>query len=261
MGLNTKTAGFLLACFASLGTFNTQAQTPPEAPLPPPTSTTPSHNHANRLHLAYITTPSQAINSEARNGLGVLSDQVTQRTAVLSHGAVGLDIEKDEIAFYPFIYWPITNITPRLSEQAQAKLQDYINAGGMIVIDTGYMTANAAHSLNDILGNVVIKPLVALDRNHTLTRSFYLVSDLKGSRNGTIWVEAPGTQGASTVSSVVIGEKMWARSWINLIGYQGRDDDKDQILRSGINMVIYALTGSYKEDQIHVPSILERLER
>ena len=27
----------------------------------------------------------------------------------------------------------------------------------------------------------------------------------------------------------------------------------------GVNLVMYALTGNYKEDQVHVPSILERL--
>ncbi len=30
-------------------------------------------------------------------------------------------------------------------------------------------------------------------------------------------------------------------------------------LRFGVNLVMYALTGNYKADQVHVPSILERL--
>ena len=30
-------------------------------------------------------------------------------------------------------------------------------------------------------------------------------------------------------------------------------------VRSGINMVMYALTGTYKADQVHIPAILERL--
>ncbi len=29
--------------------------------------------------------------------------------------------------------------------------------------------------------------------------------------------------------------------------------------RFGINLVMYALTGNYKADQVHVPGILERL--
>ena len=30
-------------------------------------------------------------------------------------------------------------------------------------------------------------------------------------------------------------------------------------IRFGINLVMYALTGNYKTDQVHVPALLERL--
>ena len=260
MAFQKKTAGLLLAAFASLSTLNSYAQTGPEAPANPPASSS-ALRHANALHLAYVTTPSDAVNSESRNGLTVLAEQLGKKTAIVMHGIAALDIEKDEIAFYPFIYWPVTANAQPLSEKAQRKVQNYINAGGTIFFDTGYATGSATNALGRLLGNVVIKPLVPMDKNHTLTKSFYLVADLKGGRNGSIWVEAPGAQGTNNVSSVIIGEKMWARSWVNLVGYSGRDAEKDQILRSGINMVVYALTGSYKDDQIHVPSILERLQK
>jgi hypothetical protein len=29
--------------------------------------------------------------------------------------------------------------------------------------------------------------------------------------------------------------------------------------RAGINMVMYALTGNYKDDQVHLPAIMQRL--
>jgi hypothetical protein len=31
--------------------------------------------------------------------------------------------------------------------------------------------------------------------------------------------------------------------------------------RFGVNLVMYALTGNYKADQVHIPSILRRLGR
>ena len=34
---------------------------------------------------------------------------------------------------------------------------------------------------------------------------------------------------------------------------------REQAFRFGINLVMYALTGNYKSDQVHVPAILERL--
>ena len=34
---------------------------------------------------------------------------------------------------------------------------------------------------------------------------------------------------------------------------------RELALRAGVNMVMYALTGNYKTDQVHLPSIIERL--
>ena len=39
-------------------------------------------------------------------------------------------------------------------------------------------------------------------------------------------------------------------------------DDAEQrelAYRFGVNLVMYALTGNYKTDQVHVPTLLERL--
>ena len=34
---------------------------------------------------------------------------------------------------------------------------------------------------------------------------------------------------------------------------------REMALRTGINIVMYTLTGNYKADQVHVPALLERL--
>ena len=34
---------------------------------------------------------------------------------------------------------------------------------------------------------------------------------------------------------------------------------REMAFRFGVNLVMYALTGNYKSDQVHVPAILERL--
>ena len=39
----------------------------------------------------------------------------------------------------------------------------------------------------------------------------------------------------------------------------GGERQREMAYRFGINLVMYALTGKYKEDQVHVPAILERL--
>ena len=39
----------------------------------------------------------------------------------------------------------------------------------------------------------------------------------------------------------------------------GNDRQREMAFRTGINVVMYALTGNYKADQVHVPALLERL--
>ena len=39
----------------------------------------------------------------------------------------------------------------------------------------------------------------------------------------------------------------------------GGERSANSRIRAGINIVMYALTGNYKADQVHVPALLERL--
>ena len=49
---------------------------------------------------------------------------------------IGVDLETDELAFFPFLYWPVTADQPLPSREAYAKLNNYLRTGGMIMFDT-----------------------------------------------------------------------------------------------------------------------------
>jgi Domain of unknown function (DUF4159) len=68
------------------------------------------------------------------------------------------------------------------------------------------------------------------------------------------------------VSSVIIGSHDWAGAWaIDEYGQTmfpvlpGGERQREMARRFGVNLVMYALTGNYKTDQVHVPALLERL--
>ena len=68
------------------------------------------------------------------------------------------------------------------------------------------------------------------------------------------------------VSSVIIGSNDWASAWaIDTSGrpshpvVPGGERQREMAFRFGVNLTMYALTGNYKSDQVHVPAILERL--
>jgi len=83
---------------------------------------------------------------------------------------------------------------------------------------------------------------------------------------GTLWIESAEGRVNDGVSSVIIGANDWAGAWA--IDEQGRplfpavpggERQREMAFRFGVNLVMYALTGNYKTDQVHVPYILERL--
>ena len=110
-------------------------------------------------------------------------------------------------------------------------------------------------------------PLAPLTSAHVLARAFYLLQDFPGRYDGdTVWVQRDQDRTNDSVSPIIIGSHDWAAAWA--IDPQGRNPyatipggDRQRTLayRFGVNLVMYALTGNYKGDQVHVPAILERL--
>ena len=103
--------------------------------------------------------------------------------------------------------------------------------------------------------------------DHVLRKSFYLLQDFPGRSTGSeLWIEAREGRGNDGVSPVVIGGNDWASAWaVNRNGQPlfavvpGGERQREMAYRFGVNLVMYALTGNYKADQVHVPAILERL--
>jgi hypothetical protein len=119
------------------------------------------------------------------------------------------------------------------------------------------------------LAGVDLPPLEPVPDTHVLGRSFYLLDEFPGRYpGGTVWVEAANA-GASLdgVSGVVIGSADWAAAWAvdengaPLAPVEGGPRQRELAIRFGVNLAMYALTGNYKADQVHVPAILERLGR
>lgn len=215
--------------------------------------------YSGAVYLAYVADPSNTfMNSEVERGLESLTSRLIERTAIEPKGVVALDIETDTLDYFPFIYWNVTAETKPLSPEAQRKVQNYLNNGGFIMFDTAEL---GSVSLRSILGDIGVKPLVRMPEDHTLTKSFYLVAGAPGTNpDGSVWVEQPGPEGAESVSSVLIGARGWAGAWAgDTVGAGSRD--QEMAYRTGINAVMYALTGRYKDDQTHTPAILERLGR
>ncbi len=236
--------------------------------------------------LAYVITGDTAVDAISASGLQGLSDQLANRTAVEPLTPMGVDVEKDELAFYPFLYWPVTADAAVPSSGAYARLNKYLRTGGLILFDTRDAdmaqagdTPEAA-ALQRIASGLDIPQIEPIPEDHVLTRSFYLLQAFPGRfSDGGLWVEASPPDAVKAdgmpfrnlndgVTPVVIGGNDWASAWAVDDGGApmypvGRgsagDTQREYAFRFGINLIMHALTGNYKSDQVHVPALLERL--
>ncbi len=201
---------------------------------------------------------------------------LSRRSTVEMAEPMGVDVESDPLLFFPLLYWPMSDGQAPPSAAAAAKLNDYMRHGGMILFDTkdqgdalGPGEGPGSRQLRSLTENLAIPALMPVEGEHVLGRSFYLLHDMPGRyTGGTVWVERTNEQVNDGVSSVVIGGNDWAGAWA--VDDRGRplaavvpggEQQREMAFRFGMNLVMYALTGNYKGDQVHVPHILERLSR
>jgi hypothetical protein len=206
-----------------------------------------------------------------------LTATLNRRTAVETAEPLAVDIESDDLIFFPLLYWPVTAEQPAPSARAVERINRYLETGGTILFDTRssgedtpgpYGSGAAAQArLRQLIGGVKIPPLVPVPPEHVLTKSFYLLHDFPGRwNNSQVWVEPVEDRINDGVSSVIVGGNDWAGAWA--VDDQGRpayacvpggEPQREMAMRFGVNLVMYVLTGNYKTDQVHVPAILERL--
>jgi hypothetical protein len=232
-----------------------------------------SANPAIDTRLGYIVSGDSQVDSIAKAGLEGLSEYVNARTAATLFEPDAVQPGQTDLSLYPLLYWPITADAPEPSSAQAAALNDYMSRGGIILIDTRDSGSGAGFApgtedaLKRIAHSLIVPPLAPLTGEHVLSRAFYLLPDFPGRFTGdTVWVQRDQDRTNDSVSPVIIGGNDWASAWA--MGADGNNPyavipggQRQRIMayRFGVNLVMYALTGNYKGDQVHVPAILQRL--
>ncbi len=242
--------------------------------------------YTDGIYLAYIKSGDPNIDRLAEAGLTGLMSETIKRTSADLKGVVGINLESDPLYPYPLIYWPLKNSgvnTNYLSNKTSAKLSHYFANGGLLFIDTRdqYLFSsnsddlielnyqnNASNRLQTLFNNIDIPPMKKMAKDHVLARSFYLLENYPGLyKNGGLWIAEQSKTINDGVSPLIVGSNDWISAWAVDQNNQpminvpvGGNYQREISYRFGINLILYALTGNYKEDQIHIPFILERLD-
>lgn len=234
--------------------------------------------------LGYVLTGQKATDDITEAGLSGISRFLASRTAFEPGDPIGLDIETDELSFYPLIYFPIDANSDMPSETAIARLDAYMQNGGTVLFDTRDQIGGLLSSSNSpenqrlraIMRNLNVPPLEPVPEDHVLTKSFYILDSFPGAYAGSpLWVQATTIDTGDGERPVRVGDGVtpimitgndFAAAWAldesgrPLRAVAGADPlQRIYAFRSGINIMMYMLTGNYKADQVHIPALLERL--
>ncbi len=235
--------------------------------------------------LAYVITGAPEIDDASAAGLYGLTQFLSERTALEPGDPVGVDIARDELAFYSLLYWPIDPATDKPSDRTMARIDTFMRNGGTILFDTrdqitapttGFSSTPATLKLREILEDLDVPPLEPVPPDHVLTKAFYLLDSFPGRyATGPLWVETLENAAGSSdrpvragdgVSPVLITGNDFAAAWaIDSTGeflyptVPNNSGQRDYAFRAGVNIVMYSFTGNYKADQVHIPALLERL--
>ncbi len=254
-------------------------------PAPKSAASQRDKDAALTTRLAYVISGDARVDETSRLGLEALTQALNSRTSFSPGEPVGVDPAKDELAFYPMLYWPIVASAPQPSAKTAARVAAYMKQGGTVVFDTRDALSQRAGGaptpetlwLRDLTKGLDIPPLEVTPRDHVITKTFYLLDGFVGRyANGETWVEAlppePKDKAArpvratDSVSAIIITSNDLASAWAHDKRGQplfpltpGGARQREFAIRGGVNLVMYTLTGNYKSDQVHVRDLLERL--
>lgn len=200
------------------------------------------------------------------NGLTRLAWELRKRTSI----AIGLEIAAADPALpgifeYPLLFWQGDAAFGPLPEIAITQLRQHLTMGGTLIADisdgveAGPFHTSVKRALQRIFPD---RPLVRVPTEHVVYKSFYLL-DRHGGRVPTrsfltgIFVEDRLAVVLSTNDLAGAMARDEFGEWEYDVGIGG-NATRETTFRLGINLVMYALCLDYKEDQVHIPFILQR---
>ncbi|MBI5543465.1 MAG: DUF4159 domain-containing protein [Deltaproteobacteria bacterium] len=200
------------------------------------------------------------------NGLRRLCWEVSQRTsAEVFPEARPFGLADQALFRYPFLYFGGEGPFPPLSPDEVGNLRRWITWGGFMLADANDGSNGDGFDASfrrEIARVLPGSPLSRLSADHVVYRSYYLLDRHGGRLLVRPFMEAAmvGRRAAVIYSQNDLAGA-WSRDEHGDWDFQcspGGESQREVALRTGINLVFYALCLDYKEDAVHLPFIMKR---
>ncbi len=177
-----------------------------------------------------------------------------------------LTLKNPELFSTPMLLLSGKQAPPEFDEEEIALLRDYLTSGGFLWIEDASGSSASEFdpwvraTLARVLPDSDLKPL---PQRHVLFRTFFLLRRIGGRVLVSGSVEGVDWAGKTVVvysRNDLLGA--WAKDPLGKYLYEcvpGGEVQRMEARKLTLNIVMYALTGSYKADAVHQPFILQKM--
>ncbi len=178
-----------------------------------------------------------------------------------------LNIGDPNLFYYPFLYLTGKEDFEPFSEEEQKKLRRFLKLGGTLLVDDASGEENSPFDsrIREEFKKILPEfPFTQISSEHVVFKSFYLLYSASGRKIVKPYLE--GITFTDEDRTPVIYSRndlggAWSEDEFRKWQYEcipGGEAQREIAFRLGINIILYALTGDYKKDQIHTPFIKRR---
>jgi hypothetical protein len=200
------------------------------------------------------------------NGLPRLAWEIRRRTSIDIHpNPVSVTLLNPSLFAYPFLVWQGDTSFTAFSEAERVALRQYLHAGGTLWVDVSDAQPQSLFErsvLRELQQVFPREPLQRIPQKHVLYKSFYLLRNHGGRVLNKAYLEGILIEGRWAV--IITGNDIAGAIARNSFGEydfdvgEGGDAAREMSVRIGVNIMMYALCLDYKDDQVHIPFILQR---
>jgi len=142
----------------------------------------------------------------------------------------------------PPLLWLVLKNAALADRELPQRLQRFMAMGGTVFIENAGLGQDELNAFRELV--FPDKSAAAVAKDELLTRTFYILPPEVAARFKTVRQA---------------GRVVWIESPMPMLSrLSGVTNDREMSIRAAINIVLYALTGSYKDDLTHMRYLMRR---